>query len=109
MVLNKIDLLDEEQRAEVRIRMPDALAVSAATGEGLEELKAEIDRTFEETMSPVELFIPYSQGARLHDLHEVAGRIDREDEEQGVRVKTRLPAGQMHRFEDLTVEVRGAG
>jgi GTP-binding protein HflX len=109
MVLNKIDLLDEEQRAEVRIRMPDALAVSAVTGEGLEELKAEIDRTFEETMSPVELFIPYSLGARLHDLHEVAGRIDREDEEQGVRVKTRLPAGQMHRFEDLTVEVRGAG
>lgn len=103
MVLNKIDLLDDEQRAEVRIRMPDALPVSAVTGEGIEHLKSEIDRTFEETMDPVELFIPYAQGARLHDLHEVAGRIDREDEEDGVRVKTRLPAGQMHRFEDLTI------
>jgi len=102
-VLNKIDLLDEEERAEARIRMPDAIPVSAVTGEGLEHLKAEIDRTFEETMAPVELFVPYSQGARLHDLHEVAGRIDREDEEEGVRVRTRLPAGQMHRFADLTV------
>ncbi len=63
-------------------------------------------------MAPVELFVPYSEGARLHDLHEVAGRIDREDEADGVRVRTRLPAGQMHRFDDLTVprpEGRAAG
>jgi GTP-binding protein HflX len=102
-VMNKVDLLDAEQRAELRIRVPEAVFVSAATGEGLELLKAEIDRTFEKTMSPVELFVPYSQGARLHDLHEVAGRIDREDEAEGVRVRTRLPSGQIHRFEDLTV------
>ncbi len=103
LVLNKIDLLDPEQRAEARIRMPDAIFVSAVTGEGLEQLKAEVDLTFEKTMSPVELFVPYSQGARLHDLHEVAGRIDREDEAEGVRVRTRLPSGQLHRFEDLAV------
>jgi GTP-binding protein HflX len=103
LVLNKIDLLDDDERAEVRIRMPEAVAVSAVTGEGLDQLKAEVDRVFEETMAPVELFVPYSQGARLHDLHEVAGRIDREDEADGVRVRTRLPSGQIHRFEDLAV------
>jgi GTP-binding protein HflX len=103
LVMNKIDLLDEEQRSELRISMPDAIFVSAVTGEGLDELKTEVDRTFEATMAPVELFVPYSQGARLHDLHEVAGKIDREDEAEGVRVKTRLPAGQIHRFEDLAV------
>ncbi len=103
LVMNKVDLLDAAQRAELRIRVPDAVFVSATTGEGLEQLKAEIDRTFEQTMSPVELFVPYSQGARLHDLHEVAGRIDREDEAEGVRVRTRLPSGQLHRFEDLAV------
>lgn len=103
LVLNKIDLLDADQRTEVRIRLPDAVPVSAVTGEGLEVLKGQIDRIFEETMAPVELFIPYSQGARLHDLHEVAGRIDREDEPDGVRVRTRLPSGQIHRFEDLAV------
>jgi len=103
LVLNKIDLLDADQRTEVRIRLPDAIPVSAVTGEGLEVLKGQIDRIFEETMAPVELFIPYSQGARLHDLHEVAGRIDREDEPDGVRVRTRLPSGQIHRFEDLAV------
>ncbi len=103
LVMNKVDLLDPARRAEARIAMPDAVFVSAATGEGLDELKAEVDRTFEKTMSPVELFVPYSQGARLHDLHEVAGRIDREDEAEGVRVRTRLPSGQLHRFSDLAV------
>ena len=103
LVMNKVDLLDPEQRDEARIATPDAIFVSAVTGEGLEQLKSEIDRTFEETMSPIELFVPYSQGARLHDLHEVAGRIDREDEAEGVRVRTRLPSGQLHRFEDLAV------
>jgi GTP-binding protein HflX len=103
LVMNKIDLLDTDQRAELRIRVPDAVFASAVTGEGLDDLKAEVDRTFEQTMSPVELFVPYSQGARLHDLHEVAGRIDREDEAEGVRVRTRLPSGQLHRFEDLAV------
>ncbi|MEX0620113.1 MAG: GTPase HflX [Solirubrobacterales bacterium] len=102
-VLNKIDLLDPPERAEVRIRMPQAFQVSAQTGEGLAELKAEIDCVFENTMAPIELFVPYSQGARLHELHEVAGHIDREDEPDGVRVKTRLPFGQIHRFEDLEV------
>jgi GTP-binding protein HflX len=103
LVLNKMDLLDPDQRAEVRIRLPEAIPVSALTGEGLEELKSRVDSVFEESMSPIELFVPYSQGARLHDLHEVAGRIDREDEADGVRVRTRLPHGQIHRFEDLAV------
>lgn len=103
LVLNKIDLLGEDQRAELRIRMPTAMQVSAATGEGLDQLKAEVDRVFEETMAPIELLVPYSQGARLHDLHEVAGHIEREDGPDGVRVRTRLPSGQLHRFQDLAV------
>ena len=46
-------------------------------------------------MMPVELLVPYSEGARLHDLHEVAGKVEREDGPDGVLVKTRLPMGEM--------------
>jgi len=103
LVLNKIDLLDPEERAEARIAHPDAVPVSAVTGEGLEELKAAIELTFEETMMPVELLVPYAEGARLHDLHEVAGKVEREDGPEGVLVRTRLPMGEFHRFADLEV------
>lgn len=101
LVLNKIDLLDDEERGEVRIAHPDGVQVSAVTSEGLDRLRAEMEKAFEETMAPVELLVPYSEGARLHELHEVAGKVDREDGPEGVRVRTRLPLGEMHRFADL--------
>ncbi|MGK2933045.1 MAG: GTPase HflX [Solirubrobacterales bacterium] len=101
LVLNKIDLLTDEERDEVRIAHPDAIAVSAVTGEGLDACKAATEKMFESTMMPVELLVPYSEGARLHDLHEVAGKVEREDGPDGVVVKTRLPMGEMHRFADL--------
>ena len=104
LVLNKIDLLDEDERAEVRISHPDAVQVSAVTGEGLEQLRARMERAFEETMAPVELLVPYSEGARLHELHEVAGKVEREDGPEGVLVRTRLPIGEIHRFADLVTE-----
>lgn len=101
LVLNKIDLLGEDDRADARIDHPDAVQVSAVTGEGLDQLRAEMERAFEETMAPVELLVPYTEGARLHELHEVAGKVDREDGPDGVLVRTRLPLGEMHRFADL--------
>ncbi|HEV8224440.1 MAG TPA: Obg family GTPase CgtA, partial [Rubrobacteraceae bacterium] len=38
-VLNKVDLLDEELREYLREAFPDAIQVSAKTGEGVEELR----------------------------------------------------------------------
>jgi GTP-binding protein HflX len=101
LVLNKIDLIDEEGRSEARISHPDAIQVSATTGEGLDRLRSEMERAFEETMAPVELLVPYTEGSRLHELHEVAGKIEREDGPEGVLVRTRLPLGEIHRFADL--------
>src|SRR5436309_5663113 len=42
LVVNKIDLVDEETRRSLSNRYPDALQVSAESGEGLEELRARI-------------------------------------------------------------------
>lgn len=103
LVLNKIDRLDEQARVEARIRRPEAVQVSALTGEGLEDLRSAIEAAFEQTMASVELLVPYSEGARLHELHEVAGKVAREDGPEGVLVKTRLPLGELHRFDDLAV------
>jgi GTPase len=104
LVFNKSDLLDEDERTEATLRHPDAVAVSALTGEGLEKLRESMERSFEETLRPVELLIPYSEGARLHELHEVAGDLDRTDRGDGVLVKARVPAAELHRFEDLSTD-----
>jgi GTPase len=103
LVLNKVDLLDEAERTDLAVSNPRAIAISAAEGIGLEELRDAIARAFEETLRPVEVLVPYDAGERLSELHEVAGRVEREDRPEGVLVKAKVPAAVAHRFEDLGV------
>jgi len=103
LVFNKIDLLGEEERRETELDHPEAVLVSAQEGEGLDALSERIEAAFEETLTEVELLIPYSQGGRLHELHEVAGDLERTDREDGVLVQAKVPTAEMHRFSDLAV------
>jgi GTP-binding protein HflX len=103
LVLNKLDLLDHEARRELLVGVPEAIGVSAISGEGLEELGDRIGGAFDETLCEVELLVPYGQGARLSELHELAGKLEREELAEGVRVRARLPAALVHRFESFSV------
>jgi len=103
LVFNKIDLLSVEERRETELDHPDAVLVSAQEGEGLDGLRERVEAAFEETLTEVELLIPYSQGDRLHELHEVAGDLERIDREDGVLVCAKVPTAEMHRFSDLAV------
>ncbi len=101
LVLNKADLLDEEERREALLRHLDAVLVSALDGEGIEELRGRIEAVFADTLAEVELLVPYSEGARLSELHEVAGDLERTEREDGVLVHAKVPVAEMHRFDDL--------
>ena len=79
------------------------MLVSALDGEGLDELRERIEAAFAETLTEVELLIPYSEGGRLHELHEVAGDLERTDRADGVLVHARVPSAELHRFDDLAV------
>jgi GTP-binding protein HflX len=103
LVFNKIDLLSEDERGESELDHPEAVLVSAEEGEGLDGLRERIEGAFEETLTEVALLIPYSEGGRLSELHEVAGDLERTDREDGVLVHAKVPAAEMHRFSDLAV------
>ena len=68
---------------------------------GAGELQGRIEAAFEETLAEVELLIPYAEGGRLHELHEVAGDLERTEREDGVLVHARVPVAELHRFDDL--------
>ena len=99
LVLNKADVLDAERRRELAFRHPDALLVSALTGEGLDALGEHVSEDFERTLQDIELLVPFSEGATLSELHDVAGDLERTDTAEGVRVSARLPAVVAERFE----------
>ena len=103
LVLNKADALDDDRRRELSFRHPDGVLVSALSGEGLDELLARIEKEFARTLRPVELLLPYSEGGRLAELHEMAGDLHREDTAEGVRVVARLPADVAERYERFAV------
>ena len=109
LVLNKADLLDAEARTETLLRHPEAVLVSALSGEGVEELRERIEAVFEDTLRPVELLIPYAEGARLHELHELAGDLERVERGDGVLVRARVPASELHRFADLAANGAAPG
>jgi GTP-binding protein HflX len=98
LVLNKADLLDEERRRELGFRHPEGTLVSAITGEGLDELRDAIEREFRRTLRPVELLVPYAEGGRLAELHDLAGDLERTETAEGVRIKARVPATVAERF-----------
>jgi GTP-binding protein HflX len=98
LVLGKADLIDADRRAELANRHPDAVLISAASGEGLTELTERIEVEFARTLREVELLLPYREGGRLAELHELAGDLVREDTPEGVRVTARLRPAVAARF-----------
>jgi len=99
IVLNKIDRVDPLGRRRLANRFPEAPHVSALTGEGLEQLQAELARRFEDRWERVRLLVPYADGGRLAELYALGAPVEeREDTPDGVLVIARLPRRELQRF-----------
>ena len=103
LVLNKIDLLDEAEREELRLRHPDAVLVSGVSGEGLAALGDRIEQELAHSLRSVELLVPYADGGSLAELHDVAGEVIREDTPDGVHVRALVPAHMAERMARFAV------
>ena len=99
LVVNKIDAVDALHRRRLSNRYPDALLVSALTGEGLDELRARVADRFAERFEPVRLLLPYGEGGKLAELYALGAPIEqREDTSDGVLLVARLPRREIRRF-----------
>jgi GTP-binding protein HflX len=99
LVLNKIDAVELPQQRRLANRYPDALQVSALTGEGIEDLRERIADRFAERFEPVRLLLPYQEGGKLNELYALGAPIEqRQDTGEGVLVVARLPRREIRRF-----------
>jgi GTP-binding protein HflX len=104
LVVNKIDAVHPLHRRRLANRYPDALQVSALTGEGLDELRARIAERFAERFESVRLLLPYEEGGKLNELYALGAPIEqREDTTDGVLVVARLPRREVRRFASYLV------
>jgi len=99
LVVNKIDAVDPLGRRRLGNRFPGALQVSALTGEGLDGLRARLAGRFGDRFEAVRLLLPHSDGSKLAELYALGAPIDeREDGEEGVYIRARLPRRELRRF-----------
>ena len=100
-VLNKIDLLPEARR-DVLINQSQRAAlqapVSAATGEGVEELLVLIESHLGEGRKTVEVAVPHADGASLAWLYRHGEVVERRDDEEAAHLTVRLDAADAARF-----------
>jgi len=91
LVVNKIDAADELALAQLRHALPDAVFVSARTGEGLRRLQSRMGELVAPRDTAIDVTIPYDRGDLVNRVHAV-GRVDAtEHTAEGTRIKARVP------------------
>jgi GTPase len=99
LVLNKVDRLDLLARKRVANRFPEAQLVSAATGDGVDELRERIAGLFADRFEDVRLLVPYDEGTALSALYALGAPIDeRRDTDAGVLIRAKLSHRDTRRF-----------
>ncbi len=102
LVFNKADRSEDAHKlAEVH---PNSVAMSAATGEGVDELLLRIGDRLRALVAPVDLYVPYSRGDVLAGLHRSGDVLTETPDDSGVRVSVRLEDAELARYDEFRVE-----
>ncbi|MGF1449775.1 MAG: GTPase HflX [Opitutales bacterium] len=92
LALNKVDALDDPHRLELlRALHPEACAVSAHTGAGLDTLRDALDLLLRESLQATALLIPHDRYDLVSRLHQAGAVQFEKPTEDGVYIEGRLP------------------
>lgn len=86
IAVNKSDLLDDDARLLLRGLVPDAVFVSAKTGEGIDELQQRIAEMLPNPDVELTVVIPYDRGDLVSLLHDRGRIVETSYDEAGTRV-----------------------
>ena len=96
LVLNKADLLDEVSRARLGRLFPGVLLMSAATGEGVDELLAAIATRLPHPEVELTALVPYDRGDLVDRAHREGELLEVAHDADGTRLRLRAPAALAH-------------
>ena len=103
---NKADT-DPVAAARLAAREEGAVAVSAVTGEGIEDLLAAIGRRLRSSTRVVSLVVPFDRGDALAMAHREGEVLDESSDEHGWRLRVRLDEGSVGRLAEFAEEGGG--
>jgi GTP-binding protein HflX len=100
LVFNKSDIAPDAAKAMVA-EHEGSVAISAATGEGIDELLQVLGDRLRALGTVIELLIPYERGDALAAVHREGEVVSTAHEPDGLRVRARMgdaSAGRLHEF-----------
>jgi GTP-binding protein HflX len=101
LAFNKADATDEAKR--LAADHPGAVAISAETGAGIDELLTTMADRLRVAASVVELVVPYSRGDVLAAVHREGEVLVEEHDDDGTRLRARLDPVGAARFAEFLV------
>ncbi|MGV3614888.1 MAG: GTPase HflX [Fimbriimonas sp.] len=102
-VFNKIDAIDPVAARELVANWPNSVAISAITGEGMNDLNNAILRQVKELLDAVKILIPYDQQGLLQECYDY-GRVQKVDyREDGIYVEAELVVDLRERLKKYAV------
>lgn len=100
-VLNKIDLLNNDERMMLGSQKTNTVLTSALTGEGLDHLLWQISQKLAEKDSVITLELEHAEGAAIAWLYEHGEVITSVVEEKASKITVRLSKANLERFNKL--------
>ncbi|HEX9716569.1 MAG TPA: GTPase HflX [Actinomycetota bacterium] len=107
LAMNKADLLSEVERERSVRRFPDAVSISALTGEGLDLLVERVARAIPRPPVEVTLLVPYGRDEVIARLYREAEVLETEANDEGTLVRARVGDREFAAVGDLIVRPRG--
>ncbi len=89
LVINKIDRADPDLLAILIHQYPDAVAVSARTGEGIDELRAAVEQRLPIPQTEIAALLPWDRGDLVDRVHREAEMISIEHQTEGTMIVAR--------------------
>ncbi len=93
---NKIRALGAAERERLAEEFPDALLVSARTGDGIDRLRQRMSEMVIPTEKTVDVTIPYDRGDLVDRAHREGEILQIEHIPEGTRINLRAPASLSH-------------
>lgn len=100
-VLNKWDLA---QRQEMPVNVPQAVKISAKTGEGIERLLQVIEENLPEKSVPMHLLLPFAKSGLAAALREEGAVTGEEYREEGLFLSANVPQRLLFAVREYEVE-----
>ena len=90
IVFNKADRMDEATRERIEALMPEAYIVSAFSGEGVDELRMQVESMLPTPNVHVEALLPYTAGSLVSRVREYGKVINVEYRDDGMMLEAEV-------------------